>query len=128
MDSTIVITFWITGVVYVVILLFMAYCVLRFRHRKGVKAAYNPENKKLEWWLTIVTAVGVAAMLAPGLVVWNDFITVPKDATTIEVLGQQWILADVGEVEPDEIFLVALDTLFRHPGPLVRHLPSDRAL
>ena len=57
MDSTIVITFWITGVVYVVILLFMAYCVLRFRHRKGVKAAYNPENKKLEWWLTIVTAV-----------------------------------------------------------------------
>jgi cytochrome c oxidase subunit 2 len=91
MDQTIVITFWITGVVYVVILLFMAYCVLRFRHRKGVKAAYNPENKKLEWWLTIVTAVGVAAMLAPGLVVWNDFITVPKEATTIEVLGQQWM-------------------------------------
>ncbi len=91
MDLTIVITFWITGVVYVVILLFMAYCVLRFRHREGVKAAYNPENKKLEWWLTIVTAVGVAAMLAPGLVVWNDFVTVPKEATTVEVLGQQWM-------------------------------------
>ena len=82
MDSTIVITFWITGVVYVAIILFMAYCVLRFRHREGVRAAYNPENKKLEWWLTIGTAVGVAAMLAPGLVVWNDFITVPKEATT----------------------------------------------
>ena len=91
MDSTIVITFWITGVVNVVILLFMAYCVLRFRHRKGVRAAYNPENKKLEWWLTIGTAVGVAAMLAPGLAVWNDFITVPKEASTVEVLGQQWM-------------------------------------
>ena len=86
MDSTIIITFWITGVVYVAILLFMAYCVFRFRHRKGIRAAYNPENKKLEWWLTIGTAVGVAGMLAPGLIVWSDFITVPKEAAKVEVL------------------------------------------
>ena len=91
MDSTIIITFWITGVVYVAILLFMAYCVFRFRHRKGIRAAYNPENKKLEWWLTIGTAVGVAGMLAPGLIVWSDFITVPKEAASVEVLGQQWM-------------------------------------
>ena len=31
------------------------------------------------------------------------------------VLREQRILADVGEIEPDEIFLVALDTLLRHP-------------
>ena len=91
MDSTIIITFWITGVVYVAILLFMAYCVFRFRHREGIRAAYNPENKKLEWWLTIGTAVGVAGMLAPGLIVWSDFITVPKEAAKVEVLGQQWM-------------------------------------
>lgn len=91
MDTTIIITFWITGVAYVAILLFMAYCVFRFRHRKGIRAAYNPENKKLEWWLTIGTAVGVAGMLAPGLIVWNDFITVPKEAARVEVLGQQWM-------------------------------------
>ena len=91
MDSTIIITFWITGVVYVAILLFMAYCVFRFRHGKGIRAAYNPENKKLEWWLTIGTAVGVAGMLAPGLIVWSDFITVPKEAAKVEVLGQQWM-------------------------------------
>ena len=30
------------------------------------------------------------------------------------VLCQQRILADVGEIEPDEIFFVALDTLLRH--------------
>jgi cytochrome c oxidase subunit 2 len=29
-------------------------------------------------------------MLAPGLVVWHQFITVPEGATEIEVLGQQW--------------------------------------
>ena len=76
-DDTIIITFWITGVVFTAIILFMAYCVFRFRHQAGRQAAYDPENKKLEWWLTIVTAVGVAAMLAPGLFVWNQFVTVP---------------------------------------------------
>jgi len=29
-------------------------------------------------------------LLAPGLVVWNQFISVPADATEIEVVGQQW--------------------------------------
>ena len=89
-DTTIIITFWITGVVFVAILLFMAYCVYRFRHREDRQVEYEPENKKLELWLTIGTAVGVAALLAPGLIVWNQFVTVPDEATEIEVLGQQW--------------------------------------
>src|SRR6266851_1245358 len=57
---------------------------------QGRKAAYEPENKKLEWWLSIGTAIGVGAMLAPGLVVWHQFVTVPADATEVEVMGQQW--------------------------------------
>ncbi len=89
-DHTITLTFWITGVVFTAVVLFMAYCILRFRHRPGLKAHYEPESRRLEWWLTVVTGVGVAAMLAPGLVVWHQFITVPKDAGDIEVLGQQW--------------------------------------
>jgi cytochrome c oxidase subunit 2 len=89
-DDTIIITFWITGVVFTAILLFMAYCVYRFRHEKGRRAVYEPENKKLEWWLTIGTGAGVAAMLAPGLFVWNQFVTVPQGASEFEVVGQQW--------------------------------------
>jgi cytochrome c oxidase subunit 2 len=89
-DDTINITFWITGVVFFAVIAFMAYCVFRFHHKEGRQAAYNPENKKLEWWLSIGTAVGVAAMLAPGLFVWHQFVTVPADATEIEVMGQQW--------------------------------------
>ncbi|WP_315925978.1 cytochrome c oxidase subunit II [Mesorhizobium sp. SP-1A] len=89
-DHTLVITFWITGTVFSAVVLFMAYCVYRFRHRDGASAAYEPESRKLESWLTGVTAVGVAALLAPGLIVWSQFVTVPKDATEVEVVAQQW--------------------------------------
>ncbi|MGH8185678.1 MAG: c-type cytochrome [Steroidobacteraceae bacterium] len=89
-DETVNITFWVTGIVFVAVNLFMAYAVWRFRHGKAGKAQYEPENKKLEWWLTAITSVGIAAMLAPGLAVWAKFVTVPEDASIVEVLGQQW--------------------------------------
>ena len=89
-DTTLIITFWITGVVFVAVVLFMAYCVYRFRHGSGEQPHYEPENKRLEWALTVATAVGVAAMLAPGLFVWHQFVTVPEEATDIEVVGRQW--------------------------------------
>ena len=89
-DATIIITFWITGVVFIAVILFMAYCMFRFRYQEGKRAEYQPENKKLEWWLTGLTALGVAGMLIPGLFVWNQYVTVPPGAAEIEVVGQQW--------------------------------------
>lgn len=89
-DDTIELTFWVTGFVFVVVNLFMAWCVVRYRHREGHKAHYEPENKKLEWWLTGLTSLGVIAMLAPGLWVWADFVNVPEEATEVEAVGQQW--------------------------------------
>jgi len=38
----------------------------------------------------LITALGVVALLAPGLVTWNQYISVPKDAIKIEVLAYQW--------------------------------------
>lgn len=89
-DNTLVITFWITGIVFAAVVLFMAYCIWRFRHREGSKADYEPESGRLEGWLTVVTAIGVAALLAPGLYVWSQFVSVPDDATEVEVVAQQW--------------------------------------
>jgi cytochrome c oxidase subunit 2 len=89
-DFTLDVTFWVTGFVFVAVNLFMAYCVIRYRRREGSRASYEPENKKLEWWLIGLTTVGVAAMLAPGLWVWAEFVTVPEDAAIVEAVGQQW--------------------------------------
>ena len=89
-DFTVDITFVVTGIVFVAANLFMAHCLIRFRHKEGRKADYDPENTKLEIWLTAITSVGVVAMLAPGLVVWGQFVTVPEEAAEFEAIGQQW--------------------------------------
>ena len=89
-DDTIILSFWVTGAVFVAVCLFMAYCVWRYRYQPDRKAEYKPEDKKLEFRLTWLTALGVAALLAPGLVVWNKYITVPENAMKIEVVAYQW--------------------------------------
>ena len=89
-DFTVNVTFWVTGFVFIVVNLFMAWCVYKFRHKDGHKAVYEPENHKLEIGLTVFTTVGVITMLAPGLFVWAQFITVPEEADQYEVLASQW--------------------------------------
>lgn len=90
MDDTLAITVAITGVFFVVINLFVAYTLLRFRHRSGARADYTPVNHRLERWLIGVTSLGIAALLAPGLAVYAKYVQPPADALVAEVLGQQW--------------------------------------
>lgn len=90
MDLTIDITMIVTGVFFVVINLFVVYTLWRFRHRAGQRAAYQPENKRLEHWLIGITTVGIIGLLAPGLVVYADYVQPPREVLTLEVLGQQW--------------------------------------
>ncbi|EHP38300.1 cytochrome c oxidase subunit II [Cupriavidus basilensis OR16] len=60
MDDTLTITLVITGIFFIVINLFIAYIVWRYRHREGARAAYQPENSKLELWLIAGTTLGIA--------------------------------------------------------------------
>ena len=89
-DTTVIITFWVTGVVFIAVVLFTAWCAYRYRYREGNRAEYEPENTKLEWQLTIATSIGVIVMLAPGLWAWNDFVNVPEEAAEMEVVARQW--------------------------------------
>jgi len=142
-DATIELTFWITGFVFIAVNLFLAYTIYRFRYSPNRRARYEPENKKLELWLTVITGVGVAAMLAPGLIVWADFVTVPEGADEIEVVGEQWqwsyrfpgedgVLGKVDArfIGPDNLFGMSpddeagLDDILISTNEL--HLPIDR--
>lgn len=89
-DTAQFITLLITGVFFVAVCLFMAVALIRFRHKAGRRAAYQPESKQLEWWLFGITSLGIIALLAPGLVVYHDFVRVPPQAHELEVVAQQW--------------------------------------
>lgn len=90
MDNTVTLTFAVTGLAFVLVNVFIAYCVIKFRNKPDRKAEYEPESVKLEGWLTGLTTVGIAAMLAPGLLIWKDIVTPPDDALELEVLARQW--------------------------------------
>ncbi|MBT9598831.1 MAG: cytochrome c oxidase subunit II [Vitreoscilla sp.] len=94
MDDTLRITMAVTGAFFVVILLFVVYTLWRFRHREGMqttqRAAYQPDNRRLERWLIGITSVGIVALLAPGLAVYARYVQPPAEAMLLEVLGQQW--------------------------------------
>ena len=90
MDDTITLTFWVGGGVFVAVCLFMIYCVFRYQHKEDRRAEYKPEDKKLEKILTWATTLGVAALLAPGLIIWNQYVNVPKNAIEVDVMAWQW--------------------------------------
>ncbi|MEX3897080.1 c-type cytochrome [Paraburkholderia sp. BR10954] len=90
MDDMLTITLVITGVFFIAINLFIVIALLRYRHRRGHRAVYEPHNRRLEWWLIGLTSVGVAALLAPGLFVYADYIRPPSNVLQMEVFAQQW--------------------------------------
>ena len=90
MDDTIILSFWIGGGVFILVCLFMVYCIFRYQYKEGRRSEYKPEDKKLEKSLTWLTTIGVVALLAPGLVVWNNYIRVPDNAIQVEVMAWQW--------------------------------------
>jgi cytochrome c oxidase subunit 2 len=116
-DNTVDITLVVTGIVFVAVNSFMAYAIYRYRNKEGAKANYEPENKKLEVWLTLLTTVGVAAMLTPGLFVWAKFVSVPDGAMEVEAIGQQWkwtyrLPGDDGEFGLTDGKLISTDNPF----------------
>jgi cytochrome c oxidase subunit 2 len=117
MDMTVDITFWVTGVVFIILNAFLVWVIVKYRHRKGVRAHYEPESHRLEWWLTVITSIGVVAMLAPGLWVWARVIDVPDDAAVVEVVGQQWhwsfrFPGEDGVLGQTDVFLINVENPF----------------
>jgi cytochrome c oxidase subunit 2 len=93
-DFMLGLTLAVTGLFFVVINLFVAYTVWRFRHRPGVMVTPRVEdhahNKRLERGLVGATTLGIVALLAPGLATYANYVSPPADAMLLEVVAQQW--------------------------------------
>ena len=144
-DTAFDVTIWVCGFFFIALNLFLAYSIVRYRHRQGHRAHYDPESVALERRLTVWTAVGIAALLAPGLIAWKEYVTVPKDAAVVEAVGQQWqwafrfpgkdgVLGTVNSrrISPDNPFGVNPDDPYGRDDILVEggevHLPLGRPI
>ncbi|MRV71882.1 c-type cytochrome [Duganella sp. FT92W] len=145
MDDALMLTLYITAAIFIIINLFVAYAVIKFRHRDGLRASRESHNKKLEWWLIGVTSLGIAVMLAPGLDVYAKLINAPTDAMQFEVMGQQWQWhyrlpgrdgklgkTDVSHISPDNPFGLSDQDPNGQDDVLVEsqeiHIPVGRAV
>lgn len=98
--------FWVTmGILCAVffathVLLF--YFPYKYQFKEGNRAAFFPDNNKLEVVWTIVPAIVLTLLVLSGWKVWRDITAdAPKEAEVIEIVGQQfnWWVRYPGKVD-----------------------------
>jgi cytochrome c oxidase subunit 2 len=91
-DKAIWLSLLVTGIVFILTNLLLAYFGWRFADRPGApRAAYWHDDPRLEWTWTLVTAVIMFAFLFGALNLWAKVNRdPPADALLVEVTGQQF--------------------------------------
>ncbi len=90
-DSAIFATLVVTGLVFIVTNLLLAWFTFRYQDAPGAKAAYWHDNPRLEITWTVVTAAILAFFLFRAIGLWGRVNAAPPDdAVLIEVTGQQF--------------------------------------
>jgi cytochrome c oxidase subunit 2 len=90
-DGAIWVSLLVTGVVFIITNLLLAYFAWRFQDREGAKAAYWHDNPRLEWSWTLATAAIMAVFTFNALALWARVTSAaPPDAFVVEVTGQQF--------------------------------------
>ncbi len=91
--------FWLSmGIImvaFIVTNILLFYFPWRYQYKAGRRAAYYPENHKLELIWTVVPAVIMAVMVFTGWRAWRDIMAeAPADAQVFEIVGKQfnWIV------------------------------------
>ncbi len=92
-DRLFAITAIITVVAFFVVEAALFWFAFTARGRKGSRATYYPDNHKLELVWTVIPAVGIVAMIVPGLKYWSHY-SYPEDhpkTVEISVMAEQFV-------------------------------------
>lgn len=91
LDDMMMVTFLITGFVFVITQILLFWFSWKYREQKGRKAYYYPHNNKLEYIWTTIPAVVLTILVFGGLKVWRGINTTPEEGTQqIEVFAYQF--------------------------------------
>lgn len=90
-DTLFWVTMAVTGFIFVLTNMLLFYFSFKYQYKKGQKAAFYPDNTKLEVAWTIVPAIVLAILVLTGLGAWNDITgKASDDAEVIEIMGYQF--------------------------------------
>ncbi|MFM7216631.1 MAG: cytochrome c oxidase subunit II [Bacteroidota bacterium] len=90
-DDYLNLNFAIIIVVFIITQVLLFGFAYKYRHRKGQKAYFYPDNHKLELIWTAVPAVVLMGLIVYGLKLWTDITgPEPKEAMVIEIYGKQF--------------------------------------
>lgn len=90
-DQAIALSLLVTGAVFILTNLLLAYFGWRYQDHEGARAAYWHESSRLEWTWTLTTAAILAFFLFSALGLWKRVnADPPPDAMLVEVTGQQF--------------------------------------
>ena len=90
-DHSIFLSLVVTGVVFILTNLMLAWFSYRYQDAPGAQAAHWHDNTRLEWTWTLVTAAIMAGFLVHALDLWAKIQSdAPAGAMVVEVTGQQF--------------------------------------
>lgn len=90
-DELFWITMAVTGVVFLITHVLLFVFPYRYQYKEGRKAAFYPENHKLELIWTAVPGVVMAGLVISGWMAWSDITApAPEKAHVVEIMGYQF--------------------------------------
>ncbi len=95
--------FWFSMGILTIPFIFVNFLIFffawKYQYKKGNKAAFYPDNHKLELIWTIIPAIVMALLVFTGWKAWSDITSdAPRDSEVIEITGKQfnWIARYAG--------------------------------
>ena len=90
-DKMILITLWITGIVFVITQVLLFWFAYKYQEKENRQVYYFPHSNKLEVIWTVIPAITLTILVGFGLYYWFKITgEAPKDAQIVEVTGSQF--------------------------------------
>jgi cytochrome c oxidase subunit 2 len=90
-DMMLKITFWLTGIVFVITQVALFWFAFKYQASDNRKAYYYPHNNKLEVIWTVIPALALTVLVGFGLYYWFKITgEAPQGSMEIEITGKQF--------------------------------------
>jgi len=93
-DFLLYLNFAVIGIVFFATQILLFWFANKYRHNRNKRAAFYPENHKLEIIWTVIPTIVLSALIVTGLSSWNNITqNHPQDGMYVQVYGYQfnWI-------------------------------------